>query len=210
MKLPVKVTLTVALMTCLSLLAITLIAQTVSKSEQQTKQDKQQEAEAKTKQKPVSENAGTLPTLVVKRSTDPANSTQQSKKSQNAREATREASVEAETVLLDCRPFDYFYFTGYGEPNTSRQVIMRQTNPGVLGYSNSSQGPYTPELTITLHYNNLGQIVFNQHYVTATQVGQSTMRTCYQATEPNQPEQCSDWFSFNVKECVCPDIPILP
>jgi hypothetical protein len=210
MKLPVKVALTLVLIVGVSLLAMTLIAQTVTRGEQETKQDraKRQEIEIQTKQKPTSDIAGSLPTPVAKKFPNAANQTLQSKNTSNSREAT----VEAETarVLLDCSPFEYFYFTGTGPANTSRQVIMRQTNPGVIGYSNSSEGPFTPELTITLQYDAQGNVVYQQHYVQGTQVGLSTVRICYQGVVPEQPEQCSDWFSLNVKECACPDIPILP
>ena len=88
-------------------------------------------------------------------------------------------------------------------PNITAPVTLTQTTPGVVGYSATPAGPFTPTLNITVQTDGAGNGQSADFYIQGTQLGNTV-------TYGETPYGYTTSVGFTVlPQCNCPPIPVV-
>lgn len=96
----------------------------------------------------------------------------------------------------------YLINTGVPCPGCTIPNYLSQSVNGVLGFSKNPTGPWTDTLEISAQINFSGNGNSEVFYIKGVSAGISTMRM--------QSPWADNYFDFQVQNCVCPSIPVVP
>jgi len=195
---------------CLAM-SITMVVGSVSAIGQAkiSLQNKKEKPEADKTVKPVQANGPNAPLLMVlpdpKSGPSVAEAPRQSKT--GATQTATEAPVPATPcnfTLLIVNEFFQTYLVNSGIPCLGCTIPeeLSQSTPGVLGFSKNPDGPWTDTLTVNAFINFQGNGNSEPFYIKGLTAGTTTLHM--------HNFWADNFYDFQVQNCECPAIPIVP